>query len=66
MIIGVLLAGLLPGFGDPPWYELRARATTTLTDNPIVQLRTNLVATDSGPVMRVRSGGDSLIDSRDE
>ena len=55
LIVGVLLAGLLPGFGDPPWYELRARSTTTLTANPIVQLRTNLVATDSGPVVRVRT-----------
>lgn len=55
LVLGVLVAGLLPGFGDPPWYELRARATTTLTDNPIVQLRTNLVASDTGPVMRVRS-----------
>ena len=55
VIVGVLLAGLLPGFGDPPWYALRARSTTTLTDNPIVQLRTNLVATDSGAVVRVRS-----------
>ena len=55
VVVGVLLAGLLPGFGDPPWYELRARSTTTLTDNPIVQLRTNLVATDSGAVMRVRT-----------
>jgi transglutaminase-like putative cysteine protease len=55
VVVGVLLAGLLPGFGDPPWYELRARSTTTLTDNPIVQLRTNLVATDSGAVVRVRS-----------
>jgi len=55
VVVGVLLAGLLPGFGDPPWYELRAHSTTTLTDNPIVQLRTNLVATDSGAVMRVRS-----------
>jgi transglutaminase-like putative cysteine protease len=55
LVLGVVVAGLLPGFGDPPWYELRARATTTLTDNPIVQLRTNLVASDDGPVMRVRS-----------
>lgn len=55
LVVGVTVAGLLPGFGDPPWYELRATATTTLTDNPIVQLRTNLVASDSGPVLRVRS-----------
>jgi transglutaminase-like putative cysteine protease len=55
LLAGALLAGMLPGFGDPPWYELRARATTTLTDNPIVQLRANLVATDPGAVMQVRS-----------
>jgi transglutaminase-like putative cysteine protease len=55
VVIGTLLAGMLPGFGDPPWYQLRAQAATTLTDNPIVQLRTNLVATDSGPILRVRS-----------
>ncbi|HEX6254580.1 MAG TPA: transglutaminaseTgpA domain-containing protein [Euzebyales bacterium] len=55
LLAGALLAGMLPGFGDPPWYELRARATTTLTDNPIVQLRANLVATDPGAVLQVRS-----------
>ncbi|CAN5911376.1 hypothetical protein BH23ACT10_BH23ACT10_19970 [soil metagenome] len=55
LILGVIIAGTLPGFGDPPWYELRGRATTTLTANPIVQLRTNLVATDTGPLFRVRS-----------
>ncbi len=55
LVLGAVFAGVLPGFGDPPWYELRARAATTLTDNPIVQLRTNLVARDTGPVLRVRS-----------
>jgi transglutaminase-like putative cysteine protease len=55
VVVGALLAGLLPGFGDPPWYQLRAQATTTLTDNPIVQLRTNLVAQDNGPILRVRT-----------
>lgn len=55
IVVGMLLAGVLPGFGDPPWYQLRAQATTTLTDNPIVQLRTNLVAQDTGPIMRVRT-----------
>lgn len=55
LVVGAVVAGLLPGFGDPPWYELRARAATTLTDNPIVQLRANLVASDTGAVMRVRS-----------
>jgi len=55
IVVGTLLAGVLPGFGDPPWYQLRAQATTTLTDNPIVQLRTNLVAQDTGPILRVRT-----------
>jgi transglutaminase-like putative cysteine protease len=55
VLVGAVLAGLLPGFGDPPWYQLRAQAATTLTDNPIVQLRTNLVAQDRGPILRVRS-----------
>ncbi|HSK90452.1 MAG TPA: DUF3488 and transglutaminase-like domain-containing protein [Euzebyales bacterium] len=55
VVVGALLAGLLPGFGDPPWYQLRAQAATTLTENPIVQLRTNLVAQDTGPILRVRS-----------
>ncbi|MBW3605523.1 MAG: DUF3488 and transglutaminase-like domain-containing protein [Actinobacteria bacterium] len=55
LLAGMIVAGTLPGFGEPPWYELRGRATTTLTDNPIVQLRTNLVASDTGAVLRVRS-----------
>jgi transglutaminase-like putative cysteine protease len=55
VVAGALLAGILPGFGDPPWYQLRAQQATTLTDNPIVQLRTNLVAQDTGPILRVRS-----------
>lgn len=55
LIVGVVIASMLPGFGQPPWYELRGRATTTLTDNPIVQVRTNLVASDTGAVFRVRS-----------
>jgi hypothetical protein len=55
VVAGALLAGVLPGFGDPPWYQLRAQTATTLTENPIVQLRTNLVAQDTGPILRVRS-----------
>jgi transglutaminase-like putative cysteine protease len=55
VVVGTLVAGMLPGFGDPPWYQLRAQSATTLTANPIVQLRTSLVAQDTGPIMRVRS-----------
>jgi transglutaminase-like putative cysteine protease len=55
VVVGALVAGMLPGFGDPPWYQLRAQSATTLTANPIVQLRTSLVAQDTGPILRVRS-----------
>jgi transglutaminase-like putative cysteine protease len=55
IVAGTLLAGLLPGFGQPPWYELRGAGGTTLTSNPIVDIRTRLVAQDTGPVLRVRS-----------
>ena len=55
IVAGTGLAGFLPGFGQPPWYELRGSSGTTLTSNPIVDIRTRLVAQDTGPVMRVRS-----------
>jgi transglutaminase-like putative cysteine protease len=55
IVAGAGLAGFLPGFGQPPWYELRGASGTTLTSNPIVDIRTRLVAQDTGPVMRVRS-----------
>lgn len=51
--LGVLVAAMLPGFDDPPWYELGGIGGTTLTTNPMVSIRSNLVATDRGPVMRV-------------
>ncbi|HVM00699.1 MAG TPA: transglutaminaseTgpA domain-containing protein [Egibacteraceae bacterium] len=53
IVVGVLVAGILPGFGQPPWYELRGVGGTTLTTNPIVTIRHSLVAQDRGPVMRV-------------
>ena len=55
ILIGALGAGLLPGYGDPPWYELRGLGGTTLTTNPIVDIKSRLVARDGGPVMRVKS-----------
>ena len=55
IVVGVLFAGWLPGFADPAWYELRGLGGTTLTSNPIVDIRTRLVARDTGPVLRVRS-----------
>ena len=53
IVAGAVLAGVLPGFGDSPWYEVRGMGGTTLTTNPIVDIRTRLVAQDSGPVLRV-------------
>ena len=43
----------MPGFGEAPWYQVRGMGGTTLTTNPIVDIRSRLVAQDSGPVMRV-------------
>lgn len=53
IVAGSVLAGALPGFGDAPWYEVRGMGGTTLTTNPIVDIRTRLVAQDTGPIMRV-------------
>ena len=53
IVAGALLAGVLPGFGDAPWYQVRGMGGTTLTTNPIVDIRTRLVAQDTGPILRV-------------
>lgn len=55
IVAGAVLAGTLPGFGDAPWYEVRGTGGTTLTTNPIVDIRTRLVAQDNGPVLRVQT-----------
>ena len=55
IVAGAVLAGTLPGFGDAPWYEVRGKGGTTLTTNPIVDIRTRLVAQDTGPVLRVET-----------
>lgn len=53
--IGSLVASSLPGYGQGPWYQLRALGGTTLTGNPIVSLQQNLVSQDTGPLLRVTS-----------
>ena len=53
IIAGATMAGSLPGFKSVPWYELRGAGGTTLTTNPIVDIRTRLVAQDTGPVLKV-------------
>ncbi len=50
---GVLLADALPGFGEPPLYEIRGRGGTPSTNNPMVDLRTRLTASDGGTVLEV-------------
>jgi transglutaminase-like putative cysteine protease len=55
ILLGALLAGLLPGFGDAPWYEFRNLGGSTLTSNPMVTIRSDLVAPDDRPLLRVRS-----------
>ncbi|HVM13732.1 MAG TPA: transglutaminaseTgpA domain-containing protein [Egibacteraceae bacterium] len=55
ILAGLLLAATLPGYDEPPWYELRGAGGTTVTTNPIVTIRPSLVAADHGPVMRVRT-----------
>ena len=53
IVAGALLAVVIPGFGAAPWYEVRGTGGTTLTTNPIVDIRSRLVAQDTGPVLRV-------------
>lgn len=55
IIAGVALGDALPGAGEPPVYQVRGRGGTTVTTNPMVNLRPNLTAEDRGPVLRVNS-----------
>ena len=55
ILAGAVLGRALPGFGAEPWYEVRGTGGTTITTNPIVDIRARLVATNTGPVLRVRS-----------
>jgi transglutaminase-like putative cysteine protease len=55
ILAGVVLGGTLPGYGEPPWYEVRGAGGTTLTTNPIVNIRPNLVNLGDEPVARVTS-----------
>ena len=52
---GMLFAGSLPGYGERPWWELRGEGGSTLTANPIVQLRSNLVASGTEPIFTVQT-----------
>lgn len=52
---GALLAGLVPGFGDAPWWELRGRGGTTITTNPMVSIRPNLVSNSDQELLQVET-----------
>lgn len=55
IVAGLLFAQVLPGFDDEPLYEARGGSGTTITTNPIVDIRARLVASDTGPVVLVDS-----------
>src|SRR5690606_41426729 len=55
ILAGVVDGGPLPGVEDAPWWQLRGRGGTTLTTNPIVNLRANLVSQGDEPLLRVRT-----------
>lgn len=55
ILAGLLFAQVLPGFADDALFEARGGSGTTITTNPIVDIRTRLVASDTGPVLLVDS-----------
>lgn len=62
IVLGSVFAGLLPGFREDPWYEVRGSGgSTTWIDNPIVQIKRNLVDPDDKPLMRVQADQDHYL-----
>ena len=55
IVAGLFFAGSLPGYDEAPWWQLRGAGGSTLTANPIVQLRSNLVATGTEPIFTVQT-----------
>lgn len=55
IVLGLALASVLPGFRAEPLYTARGGSGTTITTNPIVDIRQRLVASDTGPVLQVTS-----------
>ncbi len=53
ILAGVALGEALPGAEDPAVYDVRGRGGSTVTTNPIVDLRPNLTSQDRGPLLRV-------------
>lgn len=56
VVVGVLLVGYVPGFGDDPLVQPgRVGGGLTQTDNPIVDIRSKLVELGQQPVARVQA-----------
>ncbi|MGI9018351.1 MAG: transglutaminaseTgpA domain-containing protein [Euzebya sp.] len=55
VVVGLVFASILPGFTDDPLYAARGGTGTTITTNPIVDIRKRLVASNTGPVILVNS-----------
>lgn len=55
IVAGLVFASVLPGFRADPLYAARGGSGTTITTNPIVDIRQRLVAGDAGPVVTVTS-----------
>jgi len=54
IVLGAVAAPLLPGWTDPALYELRDLGGSTLTSNPIVNIRASLLSPDPRPMLTVR------------
>lgn len=55
IVVGLLSATVLPGWGSSAWLSLRGMGTTTLSADPMVDLRAGLVAADASPLLHVRT-----------
>ncbi len=55
IVLALLFAPVLPGFRAEPLYTARGGSGTTITTNPIVDIRQRLVASNTGPVVQVTS-----------
>lgn len=62
IVLGSAFAGLLPGFGEDAWYEVGGSgSSTTWIDNPIVQIKRNLVDPGDTPLMEVKANQDHYL-----
>ncbi|MBW3602439.1 MAG: DUF3488 and transglutaminase-like domain-containing protein, partial [Actinobacteria bacterium] len=55
IVVGLVSATVLPGWGSAAWLSLRGMGAATLSPNPMVDLRAGLVASDPRPLLHVRT-----------